>query len=135
MHLKEIKTDSFTIRLLSDNIIETIVHDNTSLDVPEIREIKRINMELTDGKPYGVLVDSGMITSITSEARELSASEEFKQNTVAKALFARSIGHHLVARIYLKINRPAIKTKSFSTREEALEWLEEVVQDELYFTK
>ena len=131
MSLQEIKTKNLTARLISENIVENVVHDNSTLDVEDILEIKEINKKLTNGNKYVLLVDSGMITTITKEGRELSASPEFQQNTIAKALYVRSYGHRLIGNVYIKLNKPAIKTRIFSCRDQALEWLNSEIRPSL----
>ena len=123
--LSEHKLKNATVRLLTENIIENYIHDNSSVEVEDVRAIKEVNLKLTEGKPYCILVDSGMVTTISSEARKLSASKEFAQKTIAKALLVHSVGHRLVGRFYIKINKPHIKTKIFSDREDAIDWLKE----------
>ncbi len=122
-------TDSVSVRLLTPTIVENIIHDNSDIDVKDIRQLKEINKRLTDGAKYAILVNSGMMTSITSEARELSANKDFQQETVAKALLIRSFGHRLVCRFYIKVNKPHIKTKIFSDRHKAVDWLKEQVRE------
>ncbi|MGZ3899915.1 MAG: DUF7793 family protein [Bacteroidia bacterium] len=123
MKTEEIKTQSATVRLITTRIIENIIHDYATLEKENVSEIKAINKQLTDGLLYAVLVDSGMYTSISKEARELTASKEFSQNTVAKALLVHTLGHRIVGQFYLKINKPHINTKIFSDRGKAIEWL------------
>lgn len=125
VQVEELRAQNATIRRLKGNILENIVHDNVNIEVEDVREIKELNLSLSDNKPYAILVDSGMMTSISAEARKLSASKEFQINTIAKALFVRSVGHRLVGNFYIKINKPHIKTKIFADREKAIDWLEE----------
>lgn len=120
---QEHKTKSATIRLLTPTIIENVIHDYAELDSADIIEIKEINKRLTGGKHYAVLVDSGMMTSITKEGRELSSSKDFQQQTTAKALLIRSLGHRIVGRFYIRVNKPHIRTKIFSDRDKAIQWL------------
>lgn len=123
IHKTNIK--KFSIRLIAPGIVENIVHENASLDVTDILNIKAVNEKLTEGRPYGVLVDSGMFATISKEARELSASAEFARNTIAKAIYVRSLGQRIVGQVYIRVNRPAIKTKVFDDRLTALAWLKE----------
>lgn len=123
MENQEIKIDCATIKLIKKGIIENVIHDYVTLDYEQVAEIRSINQKLSDGVHYAVLVDSGLYTSITKEARELSASKEFSKTTLAKALLVRNMGHRLVGQIYIKMNKPHIKTKIFSNREKAIKWL------------
>lgn len=110
--------------MLSDQLFETIVHDYHTVEVEDVHEIKAANIAFAKGKKYAVLVDSGMITSVSKEARELTASKDFQMDTLAKALLVQNAGHRLVGKFYIKINKPYIKTKIFANRDEALAWLQ-----------
>lgn len=125
--LTEHKTNGATVRLVSPAIVENIIHDHVTLDTPEIIEIKEVNKQLTGGRPYAVLVDSGKYTSITREGRELSASKDFQQQTTAKALLVHTLSHRIVGRFYIRMNKPYIKTRIFSDRAAAIQWLEKQV--------
>lgn len=128
MNTKKIEIQGATIRLITPSIVENVILEYTSIDTEEVLKIKEANKQLTDGRPYAVLVNSGLFTSITKEARELSASTEFAQMTIAKALLVHSLGHRIVGEFYIKINKPLIKTKVFSNRDKAIEWLNKEIQ-------
>lgn len=123
--LEQRSTDKATIRMLTAAIVENIIHENAELDSEALLEIKEINKELTGNIPYAVLVDSRIGSTITKEGRELSASKEFQQQTIAKALLVRSLPHRMVGRFYIRVNKPHIKTKIFSDRGKALDWLKQ----------
>ena len=120
---EDIITESATVRVITHGIIENIINDYCTLERENVLEIKEVNKKLSKGKPYAVLVDSGMYTTISTEARELLASKEFAEITIAKALLVRSLGHRIVGQFYIRINKPFIPTKIFSDREEAIKWL------------
>jgi hypothetical protein len=109
--------------LLFPGMIENVVKPGVSFDVKDALELKEANKKLSNGKPYVVLVTSGEMSTVTKEARELIASEDYKQVTIAKALVISSLGHKIVGNFYLSINKPRIKTQLFSDREKAIEWL------------
>lgn len=116
-----------TIKLIAPQILQTFVKENNTIDVADLWKIKEVNRELADGKKYGVLVESDMMTNITKDAMKLSASKEFQENTVAKALIIKSVGHQIVGSFYLKFNKPHIPTRIFKEKEEALEWLSQML--------
>ncbi len=119
----EIKLKTVTIRLISEHIVENVIHDYANIDAEHMLELKEANKQLTQGMPYAVLVDSGEYTSITKEARELAASDKFKDVTIANAIIVNSLGHKIIGNFYMNINKPKIKTKIFSDRDKAIEWL------------
>ncbi len=118
-----IDLDKFEVMLLEDGIIENFIKPMKHVDLVDIVQLKEANKSLANGKPYTVLVVSGHLASISKEAKELTASKEFAQNTIAKALICDSLGSKLVVNLYLKINKPYILTKSFTNKNEAVNWL------------
>lgn len=115
--------DKYEITLIEKGIVETFMLPNSIIDTTDILEMKDHNLQLCENKPYVMLITSGHLAYTTKEARELTASKDFSQLTMARALLTDSIGHKLVANFYLKVNRPHVKTKLFSDRENALMWL------------
>lgn len=109
---------------ISEGILENKIIDNAEVDVIDVEQAKIDNTELSLGQPYCILVDSGKYTTITPEALELSASKNFKQKTIAKALLINDLPHRIVGNFYMRFKKPAIKTKLFTDREKAIKWLE-----------
>lgn len=115
------KTD---ISLLEDGILENHVKAMCHIEENDIWAIKKANLSLTNGKAYCILVTAGHLSSISKEAKQLTASKDFAQNTIAKAILIDSLGHKIVGNLYLKINKPYIRTKVFTSRELAIAWLQ-----------
>ncbi|MGE0566545.1 MAG: hypothetical protein AB7O73_01235 [Bacteroidia bacterium] len=109
--------------LLEDGIVETTIYDGKYLECEDLIALKNANMKLTGGKEYGVLFDTGELTSLSKETRELAASKEFAQNTVAMAILIRNLGHKLIANFFINVNKPHITTKVFTNKKDALVWL------------
>lgn len=118
------------VLILEPGIIENIVKPGAIIETEDILRLKEKNEQLSKGKKYVVLVTSGHLSSITKEARELVASKEFAQNTMAKALLIDSLGHRIVGNFYLKINKPHIKTRLFVDRDVAILWLKSIMQEQ-----
>ena len=116
-------TSKCRVSLVGQGIIENRILDGHQMEVEDVLELKQANIQLSEGKPYAVLVTFGHLTEVSKESRELIASKDFVKNTVAKALLVNNIGHRLVGNFYLSVNRPAIRTHVFTNREQAIEWL------------
>lgn len=119
----EIFTSKCRITLLEPNLLENFVLDYAVIELEDLLEAKKINQALTNGEPYVAILTFGEMTEVTKEAREQIASFEHKQNTIAKAILVNNIGNRLLGNFYLSVNKPFIKTRLFTTRESALEWL------------
>jgi len=120
------KTEVF---LLEDGILENHVKAMSHIEESDIWAIKKANLSLTNGKPYCILVTAGHLSSISKEAKELTASKDFAQNTIAKAILVDSLGHKIVGNLYVKLNKPYIKTKVFTSRELAIAWLQSQIRN------
>jgi hypothetical protein len=116
-------TDKCSVCLIEPHIIENIVKEGFTMEIKDIQELKALNKTLSGGLPYAVLVSFEHLADVSKEGKELIASKEFAENTVAKALLVDNIGHRLIGNFYMTINKPHIKTKVFTNRELALDWL------------
>jgi len=118
-----INSTKFSAVLIEPGLIENSIHPGVHLEVEDMLAIKKANQSIAGGVPYVVLVSSGHLSSISNEARLLTASREFALGTIAKALLIRSMGHRIVGNFYLAVNRPVLPTQIFTEREKALVWL------------
>lgn len=124
-----IVTEKVEVVKLEDRIVENIILESVHVDVDIVNLLKEANLKLMGDCKYCVLISSQFLASISKEARELAASKEFRKNTIAKALLISSIGHKIVGNFYLQVNKPVTKTRIFSDREKALEWLKEQLKE------
>jgi hypothetical protein len=112
---------------MEPGIIEIIFTGHETIDVEDIKELRRVNLKLTEEKPYTVLVEAEQLATFTREVRELLASKEFMGRTYAKALVFDGLAQRLMGNFYLHVNKPHIKTRLFNDRNKAIEWLREQV--------
>ena len=84
--------------------------------------------KLGEGKKLPVLIDAGEFTSIDKEVRIFSASEESNIYTLADAIAYYSLAQKLVADFYVKYNKPAVPTKVFANKDEAVDWLKTFIK-------
>jgi hypothetical protein len=125
-----IESNRFSAFLLEPGIIENAIKPGVHLEVKDMLAIKKSNQAIAEGAAYSVLVTSGHLSSISNEARILTASSEFAEGTIAKALLISSMGHRIVGNFYLTVNRPALPTQIFTERQKALDWLRQKVAEQ-----
>jgi hypothetical protein len=121
--MAERKPKGIVASLLEEGILENHVPMDLVVDAHTIQEVKEKNQLLSGGKKYAVLVTTAHGSTITEEARKLVAAENFRKNTIAKALLIDYLPHRIVAKFYVRVNKPAIPTRLFNNREEAMTWL------------
>lgn len=119
----ELHTEKASARLLEEGIVQTMFRSGKLIQPEDMWELRKFNIELTEGRPYTVLVEAEELTNFSLETRQLTASKEFKGNTIAKALLFDGLAQRIIANFYMKVNKPYIKTRAFSDREKAMEWL------------
>lgn len=124
IHLKKTRTG-----ILETGIIEILFKKDVTIEPADIYELRKVNLQLSEGKPYGVLVTAEELTSFSKETRELLSSKEFMDLTIAKALVFDGLGQKLIGNFYLHVNKPHIKTRLFNDKKKALEWLRSELQN------
>lgn len=115
---------------LEEGVIENYFMGDKMIEVDDIKELRGVNLEIAENKPYTVLVVGEDLASFSRETRELLASKEFVGKTIAKAIVIGNLAQRLMANFYLHINKPHIKTKLFTDRKKAMEWLREEVKSQ-----
>ncbi|MBN8693385.1 MAG: hypothetical protein J0L69_09315 [Bacteroidetes bacterium] len=125
----KISLEKADVFLIEDGILENHVKAMSHIEESDIWAIKKSNLSLTSGKPYCILVTAGHLSSISKEAKEVTASKDFAQNTIAKAILVDSLGHKIVGNLYVKLNKPYIKTKVFTSRDLAIAWLQAQIRN------
>jgi len=118
-----IETDKYIVRELESGLLENFIKEGAHIVAEDVRLLKKANMQISTRDKYVVLVNSSQFNSISKEARELSASKEFSNETIAKALMTPSTGHKLIVQFYLRVNKPHIITKPFTDKNLAINWL------------
>jgi hypothetical protein len=90
----------------------------------DIRQIREINLRLSEGKRFCVLLDTSKgYFNITPEANKLLASKEYAELRMATAIVARSLATRIAGNFFIRVNRPPTPTRLFSTEEDAVKWL------------
>lgn len=122
--MQVIRTKKAEITLLREDFIQISIFENVHLEAKDIRIIHEEKIKLVGSKKHVVLLIAGRYSTISLEARELSASSEMTGNRVAIAIIARSIAHRLVGNFFIRVNKPPGNTRIFSSKERATKWLE-----------
>jgi hypothetical protein len=114
-----------TVAQLEEGILENVFKGGDNIEVEDFYELSKVNYHLVKSKPYTVLASAEELTSFSQEARELVASKKFAGIAIAKALLISGLSQRIIGNFYIRVNKPFIKTKMFTDREEAIHWLRE----------
>jgi len=125
------ETEEAFLELRSDGILRVVFKDDLVLDVPIQEKLLSHYEEICAGKKYGFLFEAMDNVTITKEARDNSKKLENRAPSIATAVIANSLPYRLIANFYMKFNKPKIPFKIFSKQEDAIQWLNEQVQNNL----
>jgi hypothetical protein len=137
MDFSIVENDKYLIRIYrSRNYIEYSVKRGVTIDVSDLLEGKRMITAHSPGVKFYVLAEGVDFFTFTQPARELSATKEYSDNTLAIAFYTTNVSLILLGEMYNKINKPAVRTRIFKDRSKAREWLEKVMEkdrDNLFY--
>jgi hypothetical protein len=126
-----IEKAGYTLKIYPENnLAEYLLKAETLLDEKMSRESKRDLENAFPGKKYFLLVGSEGFFMVTRKARKLAASKKFSNHLSAVGCYTTNSSLSLLAELYIKLNKPAVPTKLFYSREAAMEWLREQMNAE-----
>jgi hypothetical protein len=120
--LETVQTRNATIWLEDDGIIRIVYIPNSEDRLEDAKAFSAAVKELSPDKRYPALADIRNIKSSTREARQHHASDGINLGP-ACALLVGSQLSSVIGNFFLKINKPNIPTKLFSSEPTAVAWL------------
>jgi len=110
--------------LLEPGIIRIQVEPDSFLDVDDILAMRKVNLELSGGERFSVLLDTtaGYFGN-SPEAIRMLASEEYLLSRKATAIVVKSLAARLAGNFFKKLNTPKCPTRLFTSEEDAIKWL------------
>jgi hypothetical protein len=123
MPTKEFDCERFKMKIGDDLIKEIVVKRAQVFGEADVMESKQLSCEYKPGAKFYVLMEGEEDATVNNAARRLAASREYAQYTSALALCSSNLALRIMGNLFLKVNKPAVQTRFFETREEALAWL------------
>jgi len=120
---KSLTLDFGSVSLRKDGIVEITFFKGYTIDLPQCEALLKVYDTILESKKYPLLHLVEEFVDATKEAREFSASKRGLQYSSAEAYVFNSLPYRIIANFYLKINQPAVPTKFFKTKQEAVAWL------------
>lgn len=129
-----------------DSMIEDSIHRieivNGIIEGTYHPSLEKINLEIakklvTDrkkiskGKTYPVFVNLGKFVEMDKDARDFMACDESTKGLSAMAILFSNWLHRSAGNLWLLINKPKIPTKLFSSKKDALDWLEQFKEERM----
>lgn len=112
----------------SDEVIMVSFKEPVHLSLEEVINIMRKSENFMSGKPYCFLADfSKAEVSFSTQARVYLANNPTAKNRIADAIVVPTFGARLKGDLYLRLHKPLVPTRFFTSEAKALEWLKEMV--------
>lgn len=120
--MKKIELNKATCELIEEGVVYVVYKDKVDIELKDVIETRVISNQLTEGKPYVSIYESGADTFITKEAREISSKDGDITNRKALAIVVSNLAQRLIVNFFINMNRNTYPIKAFNTKEDALNW-------------
>jgi hypothetical protein len=119
-----LKKSEHTLVSESPVIIRIESFEGEYVEVEDVEEMRKANVELSGNLPYVILLDTTKGHAPASpEANKLMASQEFAGKRKAIGIIARTLAGKIVSNFFIRFNKPFTPTRVFTNEEDALAWL------------
>ncbi|HEY6160590.1 MAG TPA: hypothetical protein VI112_05185 [Bacteroidia bacterium] len=109
--------------------VKVTFRESTYLTLEEVIAITRKCENMMEGKPFCFLADfSSTQVSFSTEARVYLSNNPTALNRHADAIIVPSLAAKLRSDLYLRMHRPLVPTRFFTSEEKALEWITEMIR-------
>lgn len=98
------------------------IYKEMPLDVEGAQSIVRLRKNLQNGAVHPAVIDIRNVKRVTKDARVYLASQEACEGITKVAIIIDSSISMVFGNIYLKVNKPPVATKLFTTLLEAKKW-------------
>lgn len=126
--MKKINLKSTTVEITEEGIMHIHIKDNADMDLDDAIKTLDAMGELGNGKKFPVLIDSGTFINIDKDVKIFSASKIGNIYTLADAIACDSLAQKIIATFYKTTNNPAVPTKIFDDKTEAIQWLKSFIK-------
>lgn len=124
MSNNEINVECGIINELKDQIVENTIFDNITIDAEDSMELVYYSRKLMKGKKFSLLVNTGRNITVTKDAWTIFNHKKNEEHLLFKAIVIKSPLYYFLSEVYYSINKPNVKTKIFTDRDQAIDWLE-----------
>jgi hypothetical protein len=101
-------------------------HAGIFLDVEEMKKMLESAVTFTEYNQYYAIIDTTNDSDSTKDAREYYSNNEFNKYRLADAFIVKSLPLRMVINFFIRMNKPKVPTKMFTTKEQAIDWISEL---------
>jgi hypothetical protein len=124
------KKQEFKYTLLTeidDQIVYATYVPKLEITLEIAHELVRNRVEFSQDEPHYVVIDFTNVRSVTKEARDyMNRLDGGLKGILGGAFLSNNVVATLFINLYLKVNNPAIPARYFTSRGEAVKWLNKI---------
>ena len=110
-----------------EGIIFGVYSPKLDIDVAIAKELVDNRPDYMEGKPVYTLIDFTNVKSTTKEARDyMNNPDGGLKGLLGGAFLSNNVVATLFVNLYLKVSNPTIPAKFFTSKTEAINWLEKI---------
>ena len=124
--MKKISSGCADLNIESEDLIRATLFDDIDFEKKDAEKLLNDLKQLTDRKKFYLLTQTNDSFTATSEVREYVAENIASTGIIANAICIKSLPIRFIINAYVKINKPNVPTKTFSSESQALQWIDEI---------
>jgi hypothetical protein len=109
---------------IEDGILFSNYKKKLAIDLDIAKKIVEDRLDFTSGKSYPIVIDFSNMKSSNKEARDfMNDPKGGLKGLTAGAFLSNNAVATLFINLYLKINKPSVPAKFFTSKTEAIDWI------------
>ena len=123
--LKHKVTEKIIFSLRKDGIFQTACPPNTIMTLEDGLFSTKITEEMLEGKAYPLLCDLSNVVKMSKDCREHFSGPDHAKTYTVTALMVTNPIIKIIGNFFLGLNKTIKKTRLFTNKKDALEWLKQ----------
>jgi hypothetical protein len=123
--IESVEDRASTIEFWDNDIIFIKLKDNIQVELEDAqKQYVFLKAKYNNINKHIILVETGLDTSISKEAREFASKPESNEMTAATAVIVKSLAHRIIINFIIKLtHQQTMKMKMFDDKQKAINWL------------
>ncbi|MBK6985110.1 MAG: hypothetical protein IPH32_10310 [Bacteroidetes bacterium] len=123
--IESVEDRASTIEFWDNEIIFIKLKDNIQVELEDAqKQYLFLKAKYNNINKHIILVETGLDTSISKEAREFASKPESNEMTAATAVIVKSLAHRIIINFIIKLtHQQTMKMKMFDDKQKAINWL------------
>ncbi len=110
----------------SADIVIMEFEDEASLELKDLAELQKSQVELMGEKPCKVISVICPEFTVTQEVRDFGKTDAAHKYIAASAIVCNTLAHRILGNFFIKIQRPPRPTRMFKDLDSAIAWIENI---------